>query len=377
MISTAGSGRHSQRWSVPPRAELIGPCRYYADPPTPEHTAFSDARYWVRLFYCSNDDSDAPDYEDPIVLSQTAMENEPKEYLVATNLAELAENTHNAPGGYTLLWETRDEARGYRYFIDVDPGSPPPKLVKAIYDQREPTGEAGSYYLTVDVVEVSGWPFEDDYVEGEGSESFIVHLPFTWGVNWPNVGSGDYFFVERMKANPIDGSGGGEWWVPTHDSYLDGTIGSIILWNDPDNIKRGWGRALDFGKFLVTLDEDDPDFDTVGKTGGYKHHGPDENNHDPHNFYHHHLAPGLCTTIYTCKVSEDPNGIDVVQCVNVQYSPTNGVTSGPTDCTGASIGTDLIHAGGPIPFDSQNTTSNLPPYTVVTALVRVKEPLQP
>jgi len=391
LLSSAGSGRYTSRWEHPPRAELIGLCRYYADPPNPELEAFDDNRYWVRLVYSSNDDSDGSEGTAALQLSWVEMEDEPNPFLVATNIAE--DGTHNAPGGYTLLWATKDTNRDWRYFIDVNPDSCP-KLVKAIYDQRIPAGECGSYYLTVDVVEVSTWPCEEGYEEG--TDSFVVHLPFTWGVNWPNVGSGDYFFVERMKAPSIDGSGGDSWWVPTNDSYLDGTIGEIMLWHDPDNIKRGWAPYSMGGKFLVTLDPDDPDFDTLGKEGGYKYHGPagmingqwyDANNHEPHEFEHYHRVPDLYVWVSCEYFAQDPNGIPAITEVGVCYDwiysgfPPHGstdYTDGPVDADLATMGA-LVHSGGPIPFDDGegSTTSNLPPYKVIFLIQRVEEPFQP
>lgn len=71
--------------------------------------------------------------------------------------------------------------------------------------------------------------------------------------------------------------------------------GAIVLWDLAEaDVPPGWticdGRTDSKGrntpdmryKVPVGLDASDPDYDAIGKTGGYKKHGGDENDHDDH-----------------------------------------------------------------------------------------------
>jgi len=88
-------------------------------------------------------------------------------------------------------------------------------------------------------------------------------------------------------------------------TFLDGVIDKTVqLWiGDPANIdteRPGWADAGYGTYFPVGYAEGDPDYGSIGATGGYKWHGQTENNHPNHNLSHSH-------PIYVCSPGNQEN----------------------------------------------------------------------
>lgn len=96
--------------------------------------------------------------------------------------------------------------------------------------------------------------------------SVTIYLPAT-GAQQPNVRTGD------IVAYTVDEDGDA---IAVSD-YLDDRIGTIKAWSDPDNIPGGW-EVLASGATIFGYAAGDPDFGTIGGTGGAKTH-----THDAHN----------------------------------------------------------------------------------------------
>jgi len=134
---------------------------------------------------------------------------------------------------------------------------------------------------------------------------------------------------------------------------------AIMLWPVAiSQIPKGWllcdgtfGTPDMRGKFVVGYNEDDADYDEIGKTGGYKSHGGDENSHDPISIDldHEHLV-----------VQGGGGG----QFVTDTSTAVDDLIAGAATYTSTDIQDGIINIQ---PFSE---TENRPPYYVVAYIQR-------
>lgn len=123
---------------------------------------------------------------------------------------------------------------------------------------------------------------EPDGANEDEDTDYLIYFREVDGMQ-PNVQAGDTF---GAIFNAFHGR-----WFCVSDAVYDEPIGAFkIVGTNLSNVRHGWVIAngeddstTNFcGCFLVGYDPDEADYNSVGKTGGYKVHGTTENNHIDH-----------------------------------------------------------------------------------------------
>jgi len=137
-------------------------------------------------------------------------------------------------------------------------------------------------------------------------------------------------------------------------TFLDGVINKTVqMWiGSPANIgteRPGWTDA-GYGKYFpVGYLASDPDYGTIGATGGYKWHGETENNHPNHNLSHTH-------PVYVCSPGNQENDY-----------PFGVLDHFTLDATWYNAHYNHHHG----PFNDGIDTDNRPPWKVLFYIKRI------
>jgi len=176
-----------------------------------------------------------------------------------------------------------------------------------------------------------------------------------------NMGGADkaagVFRARRKEVDLPDVSGVpiggviGWWWddLPTS--------GGTWVWCDGED-----GTRDTRGRFPVGYDESEQDYDSVTKTGGFKLHGGDENDHDDHEV---NLSHGHGLDSGDAVIAPSPGG---ASCFS---SATYNIGDGPCGNPNTEWCSDEIDAGTGEYRLEHSETDNRPPWFVIKWIMRI------
>ncbi|HRR83305.1 MAG TPA: hypothetical protein P5118_24245, partial [Planctomycetota bacterium] len=330
---------------------------------------YTDERYWVKRTHVSTSDGDQ---DSQITLTTLAGDHVRYRHVTATNLAELATNTHHVAIG-TFVWvvKVRDESDPpvERFLFTCTPEA----IVIPVVAQGDLDDTADPPVFSAKLA--------DDWTGASVSgDAFWVMLPYSTG-DYPNVRTGDIIGVlptatgTTLWLGSAGGGSGADVDVPycAVTDTANAGIGFGMFWAGADvgDIPEGWEITAE-GRFLVGYAASpDPctNYDTLGNSGGYNWHGPSENNHCDHAEHCHCHCHCHCEnqalTVQTTTVCGTGSTTVVCQVTinNPNTSNADSVATGTATCA-----CSRCHVGGTGP--SSNNVDNRPKYLVVAWIKR-------